>query len=329
MQLFSIGLYMLNMDGTRLLDPDTNEPIPTYDNKNIQTFARAWTGFYRTEVRGNIEEDINNRIDPMSINGYWRDAHPKIDLKKGYIGDVYPLCSDLPEQQFLREGASYRLLGSSAVPDLHSQPSSWDSEERNEKQIQISSSSSLYQELCNAGNNGCDFKSVVRIRDNLSCTGEECSLDNLRVVRVQTSPPIYYEYVRPPCVDLSFYNNAKKITKDAPGENVVMCADPRLHVAMNACCLSSNDRADNLCRFASERLSYARSQSLCRSQSSSADTCDWTRLNKNDCDDSEKEKWHWTNADCSVLAKGKYPQVLSSSRYFTSNSIVHTFYSNS
>ena len=125
MQLFSIGLYMLNMDGTRLLDPDTNEPIPTYDNKNIQTFARAWTGFYRTEVRGNIEEDINNRIDPMSINGYWRDAHPKIDLKKGYIGDVYPLCSDLPEQQFLREGASYRLLGSSAVPDLHSQPSSW------------------------------------------------------------------------------------------------------------------------------------------------------------------------------------------------------------
>ena len=81
MQLFSIGLYMLNMDGTRLLDPDTNEPISTYDNKNIQTFARAWTGFYRTEVRGNIEEDINNRIDPMSINGYWRDSHPKMDLK--------------------------------------------------------------------------------------------------------------------------------------------------------------------------------------------------------------------------------------------------------
>ncbi|WP_052573366.1 DUF1800 family protein [Haloferula sp. BvORR071] len=43
MQLFSIGLWMLNPDGTRKLDPQGN-PIPTYDNSNITEFARVFTG---------------------------------------------------------------------------------------------------------------------------------------------------------------------------------------------------------------------------------------------------------------------------------------------
>ncbi|GMU23240.1 MAG: hypothetical protein AMXMBFR13_33220 [Phycisphaerae bacterium] len=44
MQLFTIGLWLLNPDGTRLLDPQGN-PIPTYDNTTIQQFARIFTGF--------------------------------------------------------------------------------------------------------------------------------------------------------------------------------------------------------------------------------------------------------------------------------------------
>ena len=43
MQLFSIGLWMLNPDGTRQLDPD-GQPIPSYDNTNITEFARVFTG---------------------------------------------------------------------------------------------------------------------------------------------------------------------------------------------------------------------------------------------------------------------------------------------
>ena len=304
MQLFSIGLYKLNMDGTKVLDPTTGTPIPTYDNTNIQTFARAWTGFNRVQqIRGNIEADWVNRMDPMIINGYWRDPFPKLDLHQGYIGDGYPLCADLHSQQFLREGATYRLLGSTAVPDLHSQPNWWDEDSHNFKEFQLLSSSKLYEKLCNANNQGCSFKSVVKLKQNLSCTGDECSLDNLRVVRVRTNPPIYYEYVRPPCVDLSFYNDAKKISKPWPYE--AMCANTNLHVAMNACCLIPNDGADNICEFTSERLSYPRSRSRCQNKGITADTCDWTWINTNMCDLSEPEKWHWSNASCKVLAKGK------------------------
>ncbi|MEO5714697.1 MAG: DUF1800 family protein [Luteolibacter sp.] len=43
MQLFSIGLWMLNPDGTRLLDGN-GQPIPTYNNSNITEFARVFTG---------------------------------------------------------------------------------------------------------------------------------------------------------------------------------------------------------------------------------------------------------------------------------------------
>ncbi|MEM7672948.1 MAG: DUF1800 domain-containing protein [Verrucomicrobiota bacterium] len=45
MQLFTIGLYELNMDGSRKLDPQGN-PIPTYDNSDITEFARVYTGIH-------------------------------------------------------------------------------------------------------------------------------------------------------------------------------------------------------------------------------------------------------------------------------------------
>lgn len=44
MQLFSIGLWALNPDGSRALDA-YGEPIPTYTNATIQQFARIFTGF--------------------------------------------------------------------------------------------------------------------------------------------------------------------------------------------------------------------------------------------------------------------------------------------
>jgi uncharacterized protein (DUF1800 family) len=44
MQLFTIGLYELNQDGTRVLDVNNN-PIPTYDNNDIAEFAKVFTGY--------------------------------------------------------------------------------------------------------------------------------------------------------------------------------------------------------------------------------------------------------------------------------------------
>jgi uncharacterized protein (DUF1800 family) len=43
MQLFTIGLFLLNDDGTLILD-GSNEPIPTYDNSHITEFAKIFTG---------------------------------------------------------------------------------------------------------------------------------------------------------------------------------------------------------------------------------------------------------------------------------------------
>ena len=69
MQLFTIGVHMLNADGS--VQTSNGSPIPTYDNSDIQTLARAWTGFKRQNARGNMEGVSYglNRHDPMPING--------------------------------------------------------------------------------------------------------------------------------------------------------------------------------------------------------------------------------------------------------------------
>lgn len=43
MQLFTIGLYNLNMDGSRVLDLNGN-PVPSYNNNDIKQLARVFTG---------------------------------------------------------------------------------------------------------------------------------------------------------------------------------------------------------------------------------------------------------------------------------------------
>lgn len=56
MQLFTIGLHELKNDGTPVLGQD-GQPIPTYTNDEITSYARVWTGFERQPARGNIENN--------------------------------------------------------------------------------------------------------------------------------------------------------------------------------------------------------------------------------------------------------------------------------
>ena len=88
MQLFSTGLYLLNIDGTPKLD-ENKQPVLVYSNDDIMSFARIWTGFDYQQARGNVEEasSSGNRHDPMRIQASWRDKFPKSDLLGGYIGD--------------------------------------------------------------------------------------------------------------------------------------------------------------------------------------------------------------------------------------------------
>ncbi len=56
MQLFSIGLYQLNPDGTRVVD-DQGKDIPTYGQHEIKEFAKIWTGLGVADVIPNMYAD--------------------------------------------------------------------------------------------------------------------------------------------------------------------------------------------------------------------------------------------------------------------------------
>lgn len=55
MQLFSIGLHKLNIDGTLQLDSEGN-PILTYTNNDIAEYAKIYTGLSRRKLRSNVED---------------------------------------------------------------------------------------------------------------------------------------------------------------------------------------------------------------------------------------------------------------------------------
>ncbi|MCB1090601.1 MAG: DUF1800 family protein [Verrucomicrobiae bacterium] len=80
MQLFSIGLWMLNEDGTLMLD-GSGDPIPTYDNEAITNFARVFTGLSFGGSKGTqFWWPQENWISPMRMWDEYHDMDPKILL---------------------------------------------------------------------------------------------------------------------------------------------------------------------------------------------------------------------------------------------------------
>jgi uncharacterized protein (DUF1501 family)/uncharacterized protein (DUF1800 family) len=311
MQLFSIGLYQLNIDGTKKVD-NSGSPIFSYDNTDIQNFARAWTGFTRERNRANIESgwwDDTNRIDPLRVIGVHRDPFPKMDLHGGYIGDKTPLCVDLPSQHFLKKGATYRLLGSTPQPQFHDYGHYWHYwvdwfDPREEGVLVLDSASQLRTKLATK-----DI--IVTLSTSLQCTGEECNIDSVNVVKIQSNPPLYYEYVRQPCVELSYYDNAQKIT--ATWDKLKsMCANPKLESAYDSCCeYPSSDTlwAESLCKYNFERTTQSTSRDRCQSSNPNAQLCDFHYTwSSEPCFTSNlswymQDEFYWTNKDCALKAK--------------------------
>lgn len=77
MQLFSIGLWQLNRDGTRRLDGNGRE-IPTYGNAEVTNFARVFTGMGfggpLADV-GKPEDFLNSPADYGSPMKLWEEEH--------------------------------------------------------------------------------------------------------------------------------------------------------------------------------------------------------------------------------------------------------------
>lgn len=313
MQLFSIGIHKMNTDGTLQLD-EKGFPIQTYSAEDIQTFARGWTGFNHAPRRSNVEAyywDTGNRIDPMIIHGPWRDHSPKLDLHRGYIGDRYPLCTDLPEYHFLRKGAAYRLLGSSKYALWHSQSDWWFTSGKNITALDLTSSSQLYDKLCNASVEGepCSYASIVNLDSNLSCDSAECDVDDLRLVRVQSNPDIYYEYVRVPCVEHSFYQNSRTVQLVWPYE--AMCANADLPLATDMCCeypAWGYTGGNSFCKYSFEKVKFATSESRCTTAYENGGQCTWVWQNNvpEECSFGENDVYFWGSPDhCKLQAKGK------------------------
>lgn len=326
------------MDGTLIVD-EFGAPIATYDNSDIQNFARAWTGFSRQKGRSNTEPLRNdpNRFDPMSVTGIWRDFSPKTGLLQDtYIGDNYPLCVDEPEKAFLKKGAKYRLIASSDTTVMHNQHWWWLFEndtgnvKRDVTYTTLSPTSMLFAKLCGGGGvpGTCNFPPVVTLDENLDCATNdpECIVDELRVVEVQTSPyvPVRYEYMRTPCVKLAFYDNGKMIQHvplfPAIEQKVAMCANADTAMASDSCCwwhVHESPLAKSHCAYSGERTTFQTSVDRCTANPLTPNyskVCAWGTLWTNDnqnsnykCHHFNDDSWWWTGEeDCLLQAKGKF-----------------------
>ncbi len=85
MQLFTIGLYELNLDGSRKLDPQGN-PIPSYSQADIKEMAKVFTGLGFSKVMPNQWVDtasfgtnyyLGDLLSPMRMYDEWHQPGEK------------------------------------------------------------------------------------------------------------------------------------------------------------------------------------------------------------------------------------------------------------
>lgn len=94
LQLFSIGLDMLNQDGTPMLDSQGNR-IPTYNQETIVNFAKVFTGWtYCNQTCGNSQPGIVNFRDPMILVPANHDTTSKTLLNYPGASPVLPAGQD-------------------------------------------------------------------------------------------------------------------------------------------------------------------------------------------------------------------------------------------
>jgi uncharacterized protein (DUF1800 family) len=95
LQLFSIGLYELNADGTQQLD-STGAPIPTYTQATIEGFSAVFTGWTYPALPG----ATSNWSNPINFDGVmvsFADHHDDTDPKPLLNGYTVP-PNQSPEQ---------------------------------------------------------------------------------------------------------------------------------------------------------------------------------------------------------------------------------------
>ena len=302
MQLFTIGLYHLEKDGT-LQNSGLGFPLETYTNDNIMDFSRIMTGFRKQAARANIESqgaNPQNEIDPMRLDATYRDRFPKMDLYNGYIGDGYPLCVDLPKQMFLRKGATYRYLGGIPTPQtIEAEAVIWLTND-NVVRVELDKKSQLYATLCQPLDGKCRYRSQVVLKKRLRCHGVECSVEVPGIVKVGKA---YYEYVQPPCVEPSVFNDAIHTSMQLKKNTV--CTHKKSAAASATCCSDGSFGLQD-CAYHGERLSFEKASERCKSLDKSL--CSWDVLHTPVCNSFGH---FWTDRPCSIAIKVRFDGYVS------------------
>ncbi len=86
MQLFSIGLFMLNQDGSQMLDGNGN-PIPTYTQSDVQQLARALTGWTYSNAAGTTGSGGNWNYYPGAMIPV---PGKHLTMSKTFLGQTLP-----------------------------------------------------------------------------------------------------------------------------------------------------------------------------------------------------------------------------------------------
>jgi len=73
LQLFSVGLFKLNIDGTPQLDIN-GDPIPTYDQTLVTGFSKTFTGW---DLAAQPSPGVPNYVDPMVLTASRHDTTTK------------------------------------------------------------------------------------------------------------------------------------------------------------------------------------------------------------------------------------------------------------
>jgi uncharacterized protein (DUF1800 family) len=98
MQLFTIGLYQLNPDGTQVLDA-TGNPVPTYSNLDVMGLAKVFTG-YSFNIPGDTSEAAWSNPNLWDGSSYGEDLEPMRSYanhhsteEKDFLGVTIPASS--------------------------------------------------------------------------------------------------------------------------------------------------------------------------------------------------------------------------------------------
>jgi uncharacterized protein (DUF1800 family) len=95
LQLFSVGVNQLNLDGTPVLDAQ-GKPLPTYTQTNVNEFTRVFTGWnwqaaFQVPVPGGGTSGATNYRDPMLPRGV--NGTHDVGAKTLFNGATVPACS--------------------------------------------------------------------------------------------------------------------------------------------------------------------------------------------------------------------------------------------